>query len=182
MEDDRPSNELPLKDAGTTLGGMTDVSGLKVTSEGATESCDATSETEMADDPRLEQAFALIREVIADERARTISDMLKGANAPSATGLFAPKSKSSGMSEKARRAPAGSARVLCERTLAEVREGGLTVMKIHEMAANEYEQMLSISAVRNELTVGEKSHPPRYRHVGGVWYLAKYAPIMKVVG
>src|SRR6266851_4946500 len=131
----------------------------------------------MADDPRLEKVFNLIRELLADERAKTIADMLKGAKAPNPS---APnRAVMSGKSENARRAPSGSARILCERTLGEAREGGLMAMKIHELADTEYEKMLSMSAVRNELAVGEKAKPSRYRQVGGVWYLAKYAPFMK---
>jgi hypothetical protein len=135
-------------------------------------------DTKMAEDPRLEKAFSLIREVIAEERARTISDMLKGANAAPSLLLSYPAEGNSGMSQKSQRAPAGSARVLCERTLEEAKAGGLTVMRIHELAANEYERMLSISAIRNELAGGEKMKPPRYRQIGGVWYLAKHAPVM----
>ena len=131
----------------------------------------------MADDPRLEKAFALIREVIADERQKTIDDIMRGVQS-GATSVRT----SYNFREKARRAPPGSARLLCERALSDAGEHGLTAHRIHEMAANEYERMLTISAVRNELGVGEKANPQRYRNVGGVWYLPKHAPTMKVVG
>ena len=58
------------------------------------------------------------------------------------------------------RAPAGSGRVLCKRALTEAGNNGLTATKIHGRASGEYEKMLSISAVRNELAVGERLNPP----------------------
>jgi len=42
--------------------------------------------------------------------------------------------------------------------------------------------MLSTSAIRNELTTGSLATPQMYRQVGGVWYLAEFAPAaMKIV-
>lgn len=131
----------------------------------------------MADDPRLLRAFELIREVIADERAKTIADMLKGANASSSAEMFTPRKPA----YKQERAPAGSARLLCQRTLKTAAHRGLTTSKIHDSAETEYERMVSVSAIRNELGTGEKTKPPRYRQVGGVWYLAEFAPLMKVI-
>lgn len=133
----------------------------------------------VADDPRLLQALALIREVIADERRKTIDDMLKGANAPSATPA---KTSQTGIASTAQRAPSGSSRTLCTRTLTDARERGLTTMRIKELANTEYEKMVSMSAIRNELATGEREDPPRYRQIGGVWYLPLYAPVLKVVG
>ena len=37
-------------------------------------------EPEMADDPRLIKVFAIIRSLIAEERAKTIADMLKATS------------------------------------------------------------------------------------------------------
>lgn len=146
------------------------------------EDSDTSGADSMPDDPRLEKAFDLIRQVIAAERQRTIDDILRGVKGGPSPREPAPRF---GMPErsKGQRAPAGSARLLCERTLTDAAERGLTTNKIHDLAETEYEQMLSISAIRNELSVGEKAKPPLYKNVGGVWYLAKYAPpSMRVVG
>jgi hypothetical protein len=157
-----------------------DTSALTVDSSGPSVECESSVGVPvMADDPRLEKAFALIREVIADERKKTIADMLKGAHSSSAEFSFSESMETSG---KPQRAPSGSARLLCERTLGAAAQNGLTTTKIHELAETQYEKMVSISAIRNELGTGEKAKPPRYRQVGGVWYLTPYAPsLMKVI-
>jgi hypothetical protein len=138
---------------------------------------------EMADDPRLEKAFALIREVIADERAKAIADVVQAVTSQTVvmgSGPLKPGALS-GISSRAQRAPSGSARVLCERVLGEARQHGLTTLKIKDLATSEYEKMLSSSAIRNELATGEREKPPRYRQVGGVWYLSQFAPVLKEV-
>lgn len=150
---------------------------LTVPPEATTDGEEHNEVPEMANDPRLQKAFDLIQEVIADERAKTIADMLKGANAPS--GMQAPAI--GGHAGENQRAPSGSARILCQRTLGAAGHNGLTTLKIQELAETQYEKMLSMSAIRNELGTGAKARPPRYRSVGGVWYLAEYAPLMKII-
>ncbi len=131
----------------------------------------------VTNDPRLEKAFELIREAFADQRKQILDDILAAAGRPVAVQYGVPDRP------KAQRAPAGSGRLLCERSLGQAAERGLTANRIHEMASTEYEKMLTVSAIRNELTTGEKSRPPRYKHVGGVWYLASFAPAaMRIVG
>jgi hypothetical protein len=72
--------------------------------------------------------------------------------------------------------------VLCKRALTQAGTAGLTTKKIQDHAAPPYEIMLSTSAVRNELAVGAQMVPPLYKQVGGVWYLAEFAPAtMRVV-
>jgi hypothetical protein len=71
--------------------------------------------------------------------------------------------------------------MLIDRTLAEAGDGGLTVAGILAKADTEYERMVSASAVRNWLKENERKKPPRYRQVGGVWFLADRAPTMKGV-
>lgn len=137
------------------------------------------------DDPRLEKAFALIREVIADAKQTAINDFVASLQAKASS-----SSADAGVkrvtrhpdAEKSKRAPAGSARVLCKRVLGEAGVRGMTTMKIQDHASGEYEKMLSTSAIRNELAVGEKLDPPLYKQVGGVWYLPIFAPAgMRIV-
>jgi hypothetical protein len=143
----------------------------------------------MPDDPRIEKIVALVRELVADERRRVLDEMsvdeLLAAVQAKVSGGPKPTTKvvtQHSELEKQRRAPAGSARVLCRRVLAEARNGGMTAFKIKEKASGEYEKMLTLSAIRNELSVGEKLHPQLYRQHGGVWYLPEYAPAsMRVV-
>jgi hypothetical protein len=60
--------------------------------------------------------------------------------------------------------------------LDEAAEQGLTVIGIYDKRRGAFEQILSVSAVRNELSVGANLPTPLYKKVGGVWYLAEYAP------
>jgi hypothetical protein len=138
---------------------------------------------EMAeDDPRLETAFELIRAVVADADKRAASKMVErirsaaGINQNDQPELFQrPQSPD-------KRAPHGSAGVLIDRALAEAGDNGLTVAGIQAKAETDFEKMVSTSAIRNWLRECERKHPPRYRQVGGVWFLASHGPTMKVVG
>jgi len=142
----------------------------------------------MADDPRLEKIFSLIRELVADQRQRLIDDMTADellaalqAKLPGSAGRQ--RVTRHPEAEKRERAPAGSARVLCKRALSQAGHAGLTIKKIHDHATGEYETKLSTSAIRNELGVGADLQPPIYKQIGGVWYLTEYAPTtMKIVG
>jgi len=154
-----------------------------------------TSESDdvMSEDPRVERAVAqfreLIRDLLAEERKRTIADMVRGLQSgtviseTASSGAAAPKAVTRHPeAERTTRAPAGSARVLCKRALAEAAEHGLTAVAIFEKRSGPYERMLSKSAVRNELTVGSNLSVPLYKQHGGVWYSAEYAPVgMKIV-
>lgn len=173
--------EMPPNDSLDTDNDMHDAekvtSGLLHTgTNGVNHSCDEASDS-MTDDPqeKLEKAIVLIREAFAEAGQSAIDNLL--ARAGVTIGSSKPFSPS-----KPQRAPAGSARVLCERELTNAAERGLTANRIHDLAQTEYEKMLTVSAIRNELQTGLRSHPPRYKYIGGVWYLAKYAPpSMKVV-
>jgi hypothetical protein len=135
----------------------------------------------MADDPRLEQAFALIRAVIADADKRAASDLvarISGTTPPAQRGLFPTNTDES----PDKRAPRGSAAILIDRALAEAGEKGLTVIGIQAKAETDFERMVTTSAIRNWLKENERKKPARYRQVGGVWFLAANAPTMKVVG
>ncbi len=154
-------------------------------SEGLTSTgCSGTSVASNGDDSMsddlLEQGIKLIRQAFAAEGKRAVDEFV--ANLQSSIGgtkadTIGPKRVTRHPdAEKSARAPAGSARVLCRRVLGEAKNSGMTVMKIQEKASGEYERMLSTSAIRNELAVGERLEPQIYRQVGGVWYLVEYAP------
>ena len=135
------------------------------------------------DDPRLETAFQLIRDVIADADKRAASKTVERItsaaviNSPRQPQLFPTR-----QSSPDKRAPHGSAGVLIDRALAEAGDNGLTVLGIQAKAETEFEKMVSTSAIRNWLRECERKQPPKYRQVGGVWFLASHGPTMKVVG
>lgn len=133
----------------------------------------------MSDD-LLEQGIKLIRQAFAAEGKRAVDEFVANLQSTHGSGradLVGPKRVTRHPdAEKIPRAPAGSARVLCKRALDEAGHNGMTVLKIREKAFGEYEKLLSTSAIRNELAVGERLDPPIYRQVGGVWYLAEHAP------
>lgn len=138
----------------------------------------------MSDDPRLEEAFALIRAAFADAGENAVKTFISSLQSHPTTkaGLAAARVTRHPEAEKSPRAPAGSARVLCKRALGNAGDAGLTIKKIQEQATGEYEKMLSTSAIRNELGVGTDMNPPLYKQVGGVWYLAAHAPAsMRIV-
>ena len=130
----------------------------------------------MSEDPRLEQAFALIRAVVAEQGDRAVDAFINGLRSQGAikSGETVERRVTRHPdAEKSQRAPAGSARVLCKRALGQAGDAGLTIKKIQDQATGEYEKMLSTSAIRNELGVGSTNlTPPLYKQVGGVWYLA----------
>ena len=133
----------------------------------------------MADDPRLEKAFALIREVIADAHSRGQNDGI--ANLIRAAGGSIKGRNSLTISEvQPQRAPRGSAGALIRRVLSEVGDQGATTFNIKDAAVTEFERMVTMSAIRNELKIGERDR--RYRQTGGVWYLAGRGPTVKAVG
>ena len=80
------------------------------------------------DDPRLEQAFNLIRAVIADADKRAADDLVArisgNRNAVSYTTAHSPTQHPD------KRAPHGSSQMLIDRALAEAGENGLTVVGI----------------------------------------------------
>jgi hypothetical protein len=139
----------------------------------------------MPDDPRLEQAFALIRAAVADAGENAVKAFISGLQSQPVSKNAAPPTTRINrhpQAEKFTRAPAGSARVLCKRVLSEAGDRGLTTTKIRDKADGDYERMLSVSAIRNELTVGSNLTPPLYKQVGGVWYLSAHAPsTMRIV-
>jgi hypothetical protein len=143
---------------------------------------DAFGELGMAEDPRLETAFQLIRDVIADADKRAASKMVERIT--SAAGISPREQPQLFQTPHSpdKRAPHGSAGVLIDRALAEAGDNGLTVAGIQAKAETEFEKMVSTSAIRNWLRECERKHPPRYRQVGGVWFLASHGPTMKVVG
>ena len=136
---------------------------------------DATGFYDMADDPRLEQAFSLIRAVIADSDKRAHEEILARISGN------APTYSSSTKHDTEKRAPRGSAGALVDRVLSEAGDKGTTVVGILKMADTEFEKMVSPSAVRNWLRENELKNPPRYRQHAGVWYLAGRGPALKVV-
>lgn len=131
------------------------------------------------EDPRLEQAFALIREVIAEADKRASADLL--ARLTGATSFHNPLGGIVSTAPPDKRAPRGSAATLIDRALAEAGTNGLTAIGIHAKASSEFEKMVSLSAIRNWLKENERKRPPRYRQVGGVWFLADHAPTVKAV-
>jgi hypothetical protein len=136
---------------------------------------DATGFADMADDPRLEQAFSLIRAVIADSDRRAQDEILARISGK------LPASNPSLKHETEKRAPRGSAGALVDRVLSDAGDKGTTVLGILKMADTEFEKMVSPSAVRNWLRENELKNPPRYRQYAGVWYLAGRGPALKIV-
>jgi hypothetical protein len=141
-----------------------------------------TTGDSMSDDPRIDKIVNLIKEMLADERQKTLDSILGAVTGGAVVRDEQPRVTRHPEAEKSSRAPAGSARVLCKRALAEAAEHGLTTKAIQERVSGPYERMLSTSAIRNELTTGSLATPQMYRQVGGVWYLAEFAPAaMKIV-
>jgi hypothetical protein len=95
----------------------------------------------MADDPRLEQAFALIRAVIADADKRAASDLVARISGT----VTVPGSRGGGLfgnnidEQPDKRAPRGSAAILIDRALSEAGEKGLTVIGIQSKAETDFE-------------------------------------------
>jgi hypothetical protein len=141
-----------------------------------------TTGDSMSDDPRIEKVVNLIKEMLADERQKTLDSILGAVTGGVVTRDEQARITRHPDAEKSTRAPAGSARVLCKRALNDAAEFGLTTKIIQEKANGPYERMLSTSAIRNELTTGSLATPPLYKQVGGVWYLAEFAPTgMRIV-
>lgn len=135
----------------------------------------------MTEDPRLEQAFALIREAFADSDKRAEARLVERiTGTPSPATSSQPKLFEDSSPDK--RAPRGSAALLIDRALSEAGNNGLTVIGIQSKAETGFEKMITTSAIRNWLKENERKRPQKYRQVGGVWFLASHAPTMKVVG
>jgi hypothetical protein len=132
----------------------------------------------MADDPRLEEAFKLIRAVIADADRRAADELVARISGPRPVAHSAEPASAPGPDK---RAPRGSAAILIDRALAEAGDNGLTVIGILAKAETDFERMVSASAIRNWLKESERKKPPRYRQVGGVWFLAGRGPTIKAV-
>jgi hypothetical protein len=151
--------------------------------ESVTSVCnDAFGALGMADDPRLEQAFDLIRAVVADADRRAASKMVERITSAAGISHHDQPQLFPNPPSPDKRAPHGSAGVLIDRALAEAGDNGLTVAGIQAKAETDFERMVSTSAIRNWLREMERKKPPKYRQVGGVWFLASHGPTMKVVG
>ena len=176
--DESMSDSIPLygKSSDTSRGTL-DSAVLTVTSLDAKEGLMNRNPDSMSEDPRLEEAFALIREALADTAENAVKAFITNLQSAPATQASTSKVTRHPDADVSRRAPAGSARVLCKRALSEVGNSGLTIAKILGMAMGQYEKMLTASALRNELNVGSTNlDPPLYERAGGVWYLAGNAP------
>jgi hypothetical protein len=134
----------------------------------------------MSDGPTIDDVIALMRKAFAKEGERAVQSFIASLHSQHVNSDV--PARKNFQPETRPRAPAGSARALCKRALAQAKTNGMTPAKIYDNRSGEYEMMLSLSAVRNELQVGEKSNPAIYRHSGGVWYLSEYAPAtMRIV-
>jgi len=136
-----------------------------------------TDVTDMAEDPRLEQAFELIRAVVADADRRAADEIVARISGNRTVSHYQGATVHPSYPDK--RAPHGSSQMLIDRALAEAGDNGLTVAGIMSKAETEFEKMVSASAVRNWLKENERKRPPRYRQVGGVWYLPDRGPKVK---
>jgi hypothetical protein len=149
---------------------------------------DVQDDFEMAEDPRLQQAFDLIRAVVADADKRATARVMQrltnevGDLSQETGPLFKSATITDAKADKPdKRAPHGSADALINRALREAGSAGLTVLGIGAKAESEYEKMVSTSAIRNWLRDCERKNPPKYRQIGGVWYLPQFVPTMKIV-
>ena len=190
VTDDTESNDAPADGALATAlptnfveracgqeGETCTIYALTGTGESSTESDEIRGGVDsIQEDPRLEQAFALIRAVISDADKRAADEIVarisSGRTTPQATPSYISPDK---------RAPHGSSARLIDRALEEAGENGLTVAGILAKAETEFERMVSASAIRNWLKENERKRPPRYRQVAGVWYLPSRAPTVKAV-
>jgi hypothetical protein len=181
-EDVEDRNE---SDGGTsTINGTSDIQELTDVISAIKHIDEVPDSAKMADDPRLQQAFDLIRAVIADADKRAAARMMQrlttevGDLGQEAGPLFKPATTSV---RPDKRAPHGSSERLIDRALTEAGPQGLTVLGIEAKAQTDYEKMVSASAIRNWLRENERRNPPKYRQIGGVWYLAQFVPTIKAV-
>lgn len=128
-----------------------------------------TSADTMLTDPRLEQAFSLIRTVIADADKRAVDNLVAALQERRPSTYSPPPGIE-------RRAPRGSAAALIDRVLTEVGEHGAGVPDIQNAANTEFEKRVSVSAIRAWLKQGESTKPPKYRRAGGIWFLVPRVP------
>lgn len=170
------ANEANESDENTS--GLTASTTLTAESNAPIESADDHGVDDMAEDPRIEQVVTLIRAMLADADERAAGRIIERLGGPKTSGqtrLFDDPSPD-------KRAPRGSAAVLIDRALSEAGDNGLTVLGIQAKAETDFEKMITTSAIRNWLKENERKRPQKYRQVGGVWFLARHAPTMKVVG
>lgn len=152
--------------------------GLTGTTDSSDNGCGETGESDVPYDKQL----ATLAEMLASEYKRgcedTVARLMKAAGTPvpgrdATLPLTAPPGNM-------QRAPRGAARALIDRVLEKTSTGGSTTYGIQSGAETDFEKMVTMSAIRNELKNGERER--RYRQVGGVWYLASRSPTMKAVG
>lgn len=131
----------------------------------------------MADDPRIEKALELIREALLAEYAKGAQDAIARLSALAKAEFGQPDADTEDEEDEAdghpgtprKRAPRGLVRVLVSRSLAEAAPKGLTTNEFKDKATDEYEEMISLGSIRNELRRG--SADGRYREEGGRWFI-----------
>jgi hypothetical protein len=135
----------------------------------------------MATDSRLQEAFLLIEQSLADAYARGRADaidaMLKAASGVKLQSNQIHESPASINTVRVRdedgrqRAPRGSAERVIRRAIALVGDKGVTVSEIMEAREGELELMLADSSIRGELRRGEKLLPQKYVEINGRWFI-----------
>jgi hypothetical protein len=150
---------------------------------------------DQSNDPRLEQAFVVIRQVVAEAEARGVQRVidqlreltLKGSALPvgaernalahqgEVSGPIEPPSPTEASTKrlviKRKRARTGLVREVVMRELAEAPTGGLTPSEIASRVRTDEERAISASSFRSELRAGGDAGI--YKRVeGGKWVLA----------
>jgi len=128
----------------------------------------------MAEDPRLEEAFRLIRAVVSDAYARGQSDETNRVLSLIAQMPNTAKLEEEGGddaddnmdSDGRQRAPRGSVRKLIVRALMAFPEG-LTTSEIMDLREGDLELMIKSSSVRSELRKGAAQG--EFKEEGGRW-------------
>lgn len=129
------------------------------------------------EDPRLEQAFNMIRAAFAEayERGRLDeAERIKGAlfGAPGQTEPVVTQRAGAQTTKDGgrQRAPKGSVRALVRRALLSSGADGATPQEIHDMRSGDAEGMIAIASIRGELRRGREENI--YSEAAGKWRLA----------
>ncbi len=125
--------------------------------------------------PKLEEAFDVIRTLLAAEYARgrhdemeRVRQLLAGGVEPEQPASIEPhQQQEANTRQSAKRAPRGSVRELVQRVLNN-RTAGVTVSEIYQLRQGPSEEMIERASIRTELKRGELEG--RYEERHGLWF------------